>query len=100
MKDMNEASRLTMELAKSLIREMEAMGIRWNTAFLRAGFGEGVKTYNASFVLDDGVRLLDVLKHKPFFATRIAVQSRNCTAAAECQLAIRPGVRLRRQSAP
>jgi hypothetical protein len=69
MENIDEASRLTIELAKALIREMQAMETRWKTAFLRASFEDGVDTYKGSFVLDDGVRLFDVLKHKSFFGT-------------------------------
>lgn len=68
MNNIDEASHLTMELAKALIREMEAMETPWKTAFLRASSEDGVDTYKGSFILHDGVRLFDVLKHKPFFA--------------------------------
>src|SRR5689334_8099586 len=90
MKNIDEASRLTMELAKSLIREMEAMGIRWNTAFLRAEFREEVETYNGSFVLEDGVHLFDVLEHEPFFAfvREIAPQLRAASANGAVQFCV------------
>jgi hypothetical protein len=69
MENIDEASRLTIELARALIREMQAMERPWEAAFLRASFEDGVDTYKGSYVLHDGVRLFDVLQHKPFFAT-------------------------------
>jgi hypothetical protein len=90
MKNIDEQTHLTAELAKSLIREMEAMGTRWNTAFLRAQFEDGVDTYNGSFVLDDGVHLFDVLKHKPFFAfvREIAPRLRAASANGDAQFRV------------
>ena len=68
MNGIEEATRLTVELAKSLIREMQALGTPWQKAFLRAEVGDGEETYKGSFVLDGGVHLIDVFKHKAFFA--------------------------------
>ena len=90
MKNIDEASRLTVELAKSLIREMQGMGTPWKTAFLRVQFGDGVDTYKGSFVLSDGVQLFDVLKHKPFFASvrEIAPQLREASANGDAQFCV------------
>ena len=90
MKDIDQATRLTVELAKALIREMQAMGAPWKKAFLRAEFGDRVQTYKSSFARDDGAELMDVLKHKPFFAAvrEIAPQLREASANGDKQFCV------------
>lgn len=90
MNDIDEASRLTIELAKALIREMQAMQTPWKTAFLRASFEDGVDTYKGSVVLDDGVQLLDVFKHKLFFASvrEIVPRLREASASGGTQFCV------------
>jgi hypothetical protein len=68
MKSIDEATRVTVELARSLIREMQALGTPWQKAFLRAEIADGEETYKGSYVLDGGVHLIDVFKYKAFFA--------------------------------
>ena len=68
MKDIDEASRLVVELARLLIREMQALGKPWKKAFLRSEIVEGVQTHKGSFVCGDVVYLFDVLEHKTMFS--------------------------------
>lgn len=65
MKDIEEASRLTIELAKLLIQEMQAMEAPWQKAFLRCEIVDGEQTTKGSYVAGNAVRLFDVLEHKP-----------------------------------
>jgi len=85
MNDIEEATRLTVEFAKSLIREMQALGTPWQKAFLRAEFGDGEETYKGSFVLDGGVYLIDVLEHRAFFAAvrELVPQLRDASATGD-----------------
>jgi hypothetical protein len=68
MKDIDEATRLTIELAKLLIHEMQAMSLPWKKAFLRLEVHEDRQMAKGSYVLDTGVQLFDVLNHKPMFS--------------------------------
>jgi hypothetical protein len=85
MKDIDEASRLIVELARLLIREMQAMGKPWKKAFLRSEIADGVQTHNGSFVLGDAVYLFDVLEHKTMLSGvhEIAPQLHEATANEE-----------------
>jgi hypothetical protein len=85
MNDIEEATRLTVELAKTLIREMQALGTPWRKAFLRAEIGDGEETYKGSFVLDGGVHLMDVFEHKTFFAEvrELVPQLRDASATGD-----------------
>lgn len=68
MKDIDEATRLTIELAKLLVRDMQAMGAPWQKAFLRAEFGDGEQSIKGSYALENDVRLFNTLEYKPMFA--------------------------------
>ena len=68
MNDIEEATRLTIDLARSLIRELQATGTPWEKAFLRAEIDDSVETYKGSIVLADGAQMMDVVAHKAFFA--------------------------------
>ena len=85
MKDIDEASRLVVELASLLIREMQAMGRPWKKAFLRSEIADGVQTQKGSFVLGEVVYLFDVLEHKTMFSSahEIARQLREASANEE-----------------
>ena len=85
MKDVDGASRLIVELASLLIREMQATGKPWKKAFLRSEFADGVQTQKGSFVIGEVVYLFDVLKHKAMFSSvhEIARQLREASATEE-----------------
>jgi hypothetical protein len=69
MKDIDGASRLVLELARLLIREMQAMGKPWTKAFLRMEIADGVQTHRGSFLVGDFVHLFNVLEHKTMFSS-------------------------------
>ena len=85
MKDIDGASRLIVELARLLIREMQALGKPWKKAFLRSEIADGVQTHKGSFVCGDVVYLFDVLKHKTMFSVvhEIAPRLREASANEE-----------------
>lgn len=82
MKDIEEASRLVLQLARLLIREMQAMGKPWKKAFLRSEIAEDVHTHSGSFVLGDAAYLFNVFEHKAMFSTVSAIAPQLLEATA------------------
>jgi hypothetical protein len=82
MNNIEEATHLTIELARLLIREMQSMGKPWKKAFLRSKIANGMCTHEGSYTLRDAVYLFNVLQHKAMFSTahEIVPQLREASA--------------------
>ena len=82
MKNIEEATSLTVELAKLLIPEMQSLGVQWQKAFVRMEFGDRTQTCKGSYVLSDDVQIFDVLQHKRMFESlqRVWPQLRDASA--------------------
>jgi hypothetical protein len=73
MNNIEEETRLIMELARLLISKMQSMGKPWRKAFLRSEIAEDMCTLKGSFILGDAVYLFDELQHKAMFSTARAI---------------------------
>lgn len=73
MKDIDESSPLTIELAKLLIQEMQTMSLPWIKAFLRLDVSDDHQGVKGSYVLENVVKLFDVFKHKRMFAAALDI---------------------------
>ena len=76
VKDIDEASAITIEMAKCLVTSMRAMAVEWRTAYVRIQFIPGVQECKGCYVSDSEVQLFDVFKHKPMIASLQALGER------------------------
>jgi len=68
MKNQDEAARLTVELAKHLIKTMQSTGTPWQRAFVKFRVASEVQFgCNGSYETTDGVFLLGAIKHSALF---------------------------------
>ena len=66
MKDIDEAMELSLSLVKAVVAEMRSSYPEWVRAFLRIQAEDDWIECKASYVLPDGVQILDVMKHEEF----------------------------------
>lgn len=65
MENADIGTEITVELAKLLISEMQAMNVDWKQAFMRMQAAPESVQIKGSFVLPNEIHLFDVFKHRP-----------------------------------
>ena len=66
MKDIDRATEVMFELARTVVTEMRSHHPTWQQAFVRLASGDGFFEVKCSYVLPEDVCMLDVLRHRPF----------------------------------
>ena len=85
MSDQSKNAALTIEVVKAFAREMSSIDQTWQRAYLRISIDSNSSQTKASYTGASGVKLVNVMAHKPFFhwVNGLACELRDSLESAE-----------------